>query len=1220
MADLSGQDNEPSEHSALLDIAVAESSNYYFDEIDYRNHRQLYIGVHLPLHLRNDTNTRRGAARSKHGHGHRHRHRTGSRRRDRILEEGPPPDPHSNLPSEKVRFILGEGDFADHQIFGELEEYQCEEDGSGVWKETARWVKFEEDVEEVGDRWSKPHVATLSLYSVFELRSCILHGTMLLHMNAINTSQIFDLILDDLVNSGQLEQDLRAQMKEVFLQKHKHQNTTTKSHKKTSSKFHLGQGFSRKSSAPTLAPPDKNTIKEGSRSVPFNLSALQEEEEDSDSANSFRALPSAVDLVSQGREGDGKAEDEDTNNKEQTYDYTFMKKLPTGAEASIAMVGELEFLKKPINAFVRLETGQVFGDMTEVPIPTRFIFIMMGPPSTPGRYHEVGRAMATLMSDEIFHEVAYKAQCREDILAAIDEFLMQVTVLPPGEWDPNIRIEPPSTVPNQEKRLDRTANGGERKHDDLGEEHDPAGDREEALRRTGRWFGGLIADMKRYRKRLWPGDLRDVLSLQSIASVIFIYIACLTPIITFGGLMSTKTGHMMGAMEQMLGGAIGGILFALFSGQPLIILGATGPMLVFEEIVYTFCERVGLEYLSFRLWIGIWTMLFCLILVVTDASAMICYFTRFTEETFATLIAIIYIYEGFKKLFHILDDYPIHIGYIEHHECFCIKPETVMTNVSFPNGSFVLKEVENLTKLWVPIPDCVRAGGELRGDGCSENVFLLSVMLCFGTFVLAITLKNFHSSSYFPSKVRAKISDFAVLISIMVAVGLDYAIGVDTPKLMIPLSFQPTAAHKRSWIVPPLGNNPGWTIPAAAIPAILATILVFMDQQITALIVNRREHKLKKGAGYHLDLLVVAIIVGICSILGLPWVVAATVLSVSHVQSLFVESEVTAPGEKTKFLGVREQRVTGFIIFLLIGLSVLMTPILKHIPMPVLYGLFLYMGFSALKGLQFFERLKIVFMPVKHQPDLMYLRLIQITRVHLFTLIQVICLALLWVIKSTAAGLVFPIMVALLVPVRKGLEKVFTKQELEVLDDLMPETIKKKKLATSMADMIDGPVDQDEEDDGNPPQPPEKNGDTPANGSITVDIPINITDEMTKSSLWKSFVKDGAVKTKDKERKHSHSKHNKHRHKHGGHGGHGRHKRRESDKEDKDDDDQDNGLWLKKDRKHLDTDDDAPIQLRRLDTIDETPVVDPKEAVIDIPDITVSSSNDFDASDDKKEV
>ena len=62
---------------------------------------------------------------------------------------------------------------------------------------------------------------------------------------------------------------------------------------------------------------------------------------------------------------------------------------------------------------------------------------------------------------------------------------------------------------------------------------------------------------------------------------------------------------------------------------------------------------------------------------------------------------------------------------------------------------------------------------------------------------------------------------------------------------------------------------------------------------------------LQKGAGYHLDLLLVALIIGICSLLGLPWVVAATVLSVGHVQSLFVESQCTAPGEKAQFLGVR---------------------------------------------------------------------------------------------------------------------------------------------------------------------------------------------------------------------------------------------------------------------------------------------------------------------------
>ncbi len=86
---------------------------------------------------------------------------------------------------------------------------------------------------------------------------------------------------------------------------------------------------------------------------------------------------------------------------------------------------------------------------------------------------------------------------------------------------------------------------------------------------------------------------------------------------------------------------------------------------------------------------------------------------------------------------------------------------------------------------------------------------------------------------------------------------------------------------------------------------------------------------LQKGCGYHLDLLVVAVMLGVCSVMGLPWFVAATVLSISHVNSLKVESECSAPGEQPKFLGIREQRVTGLMIFVLMGLSVFMTSILK---------------------------------------------------------------------------------------------------------------------------------------------------------------------------------------------------------------------------------------------------------------------------------------------------
>ena len=63
----------------------------------------------------------------------------------------------------------------------------------------------------------------------------------------------------------------------------------------------------------------------------------------------------------------------------------------------------------------------------------------------------------------------------------------------------------------------------------------------------------------------------------------------------------------------------------------------------------------------------------------------------------------------------------------------------------------------------------------------------------------------------------------------------------------------------------------------------------------------------QKGAGYHLDMLIVGIMMGVCSLLGLPWCVAATVLCLGHVDSLRKDSESAAPGDAPQFLGVREQ-------------------------------------------------------------------------------------------------------------------------------------------------------------------------------------------------------------------------------------------------------------------------------------------------------------------------
>ena len=54
-------------------------------------------------------------------------------------------------------------------------------------------------------------------------------------------------------------------------------------------------------------------------------------------------------------------------------------------------------------------------------------------------------------------------------------------------------------------------------------------------------FGGLLADIKR-KKPFYISDFKDALHVQSLASFLFLYFACLTPIITFGGLLADATG------------------------------------------------------------------------------------------------------------------------------------------------------------------------------------------------------------------------------------------------------------------------------------------------------------------------------------------------------------------------------------------------------------------------------------------------------------------------------------------------------------------------------------------------------------------------------------------------------------------------------------------------------------------------------------------------------
>nr|XP_016937844.1 sodium bicarbonate cotransporter 3 isoform X10 [Drosophila suzukii] len=1071
-----------------------EDFTQQFTENDFEGHRAhtVYVGVHVPGGRRHSQRRRKhhhsgpggggtggsvGGGGSLGGSGS----VGGGAGKDNVSEKQQEVERPVTPPAQRVQFILGEdvddGTHVSHPLFSEMG--MLVKEGDEIeWKETARWIKFEEDVEEGGNRWSKPHVATLSLHSLFELRRLLVNGSVMLDMEAHNLEVMADLVCDHMVSAGTLPTGVKDKVKDALLRRHRHQHE-----------------YAKKTRLPIIR----------SLADMRNHSSSKKKKSNSKHSRPAQNLPSITeDMVkspsnqSMARPGSG-SELSEQQHKGNTH---FMRKIPPGAEASNILVGEVDFLERTLSCFIRLSQAVVLGDLTEVPVPTRFVFILLGPPGSQSNFHEIGRAMATLMSDEIFHEVAYRARKRDHLLSGVDEFLDAVTVLPPGEWDPTIRIEPPAAIPSQEVRK----RPPELPKEEVDEEEEEARLREEnGLSRTGRLFGGLINDIK--RKAPWYlSDYKDSLSMQCVASWIFLYFACLSPIITFGGLLAEATGKHMAAMESLVSGFVCGMGYGFFSGQPLTILGSTGPVLVFESIIYEFCLKMGWEYMTFRFWIGMWVAGICIVLTAIDASALVCYITRFTEENFATLIAFIFIYKAIENVMVIGKNFPVNQGI---YDCVCTPP--IGSNASV---------IEYAKYNW---DYCESYNGTLVGGDCgsppTENVFLMSVVLCAGTFLISTVLKEFKNALFFPSIVRQYISDFSVLIAIFAMSFFDYSLGVPTQKLEVPNELKPTLST-RGWLIPPFSEkNPWWSPIIAVFPALLGTILIFMDQQITAVIVNRKENKLKKGCGYHLDLFILSILIAICSVMGLPWFVAATVLSINHVNSLKLESECSAPGEKPQFLGVREQRVTHILIFLTIGGSVLLTPLLRHIPMPVLFGVFLYMGVASLKGLQFFDRILIMFMPAKYQPDYMFLRQVPIKRVHLFTIIQLACLIILWLIKSfSQTSILFPLMLVVMIGIRKALDLVFTRRELKILDDIMPE-MTKRAAADDLhkLDAEDITINQHHPSSGSGANyNADKSGPTtihiplsgnkPGNNGPTLNIP---QEAVNRTTVWQQINKDG---------------------------------------------------------------------------------------------------------------
>jgi hypothetical protein len=337
------------------------------------------------------------------------------------------------------------------------------------------------------------------------------------------------------------------------------------------------------------------------------------------------------------------------------------------------------------------------------------------------------------------------------------------------------------------------------------------------------------------------------------------------------------------------------------------------------------------------------------------------------------------------------------------------------------------------------------ANEELGDDYSKHETALLSIILGFGTTATIFFLRGFKTSGFFCNQeVRNSVHDFAVTVAVMVwavVANLGFS-DIEVPGLSVPDNFEPTyacctAACDTFWPdqcegqAAPVGTRPwfanlgdvggkSWVPVMAAGPALLSYILFYLDNGITWHLIYNPGNNLQHGEAYNWDLFLNGGCNLVNGLLGLPWLVATTVPCIVHLNNL---SEKDKDG---KIIRVQETRLTYFFSHLLLGLSLLFLKGLQRIPLPVLLGVFLFMGLSSLPGIQFWNRFLMFFQQPSQFAEKPFTKYMATKRIHMFTLLEIVFfLGVFFVQNTPAVAIGFPFMTLLCIPARLFLAPYF---------------------------------------------------------------------------------------------------------------------------------------------------------------------------------------------------
>ncbi|UNI24124.1 hypothetical protein JDV02_009899 [Purpureocillium takamizusanense] len=380
----------------------------------------------------------------------------------------------------------------------------------------------------------------------------------------------------------------------------------------------------------------------------------------------------------------------------------------------------------------------------------------------------------------------------------------------------------------------------------VGEEPDPRGSSSRRSRRRGRYFGPdgalrpfrlLRGDAASLRAR-WPSDW-TVFNQQVVASAVYVFFTNLLPGITFAGDLAVQTGRSWGTVEVVLSTGLCGVVFAVFSAQPLTILGVTGPFAVLAENIYKLCEtRFQVDFLALMAWTLIHAGWMHVLLAALNAHDWTMrYVTHFSADIFSLLNSVIYVHKAALELQR------------EHARA---RSRAATSSSLGPDN-----------------------GGE--GIEAALAPFLYAVLGAAGTCLLAVLLSTAPSSwaPLLPRWLRVGLGEYAAALSVLLWVGVPHVgdlVALDHARLEVQgESLRPSAWPARGGFVVEFWRLPvGWVF-LAAVPGAIVTVLFFFDHEISSIIcASRGRYGVRKPGGFAWDVALLGLTTAVCGVVGIP--------------------------------------------------------------------------------------------------------------------------------------------------------------------------------------------------------------------------------------------------------------------------------------------------------------------------------------------------------------